>query len=114
MLAGECLVINKKPKNETNAGREILKKANRNQSQMTGGVTEPDQRDCGYDPTGRQDYGKGDVRRAKGQRAAIGEENEINQGQRQEKKRFQKQPGNGSGAGLLPQQSVEAETGAKP
>jgi len=30
MLTGECLVINKKPKNETNAGREILKKANRN------------------------------------------------------------------------------------
>ena len=29
MLAGECLVINKKAKNETNAGREVLKEANR-------------------------------------------------------------------------------------
>src|SRR5207248_11266025 len=38
----------------------------------------------------------------------------INKGQRQEKQRFQKQPGNRSRARLFPQQSVEAETGAKP
>ena len=106
MLAGECLVINKKPKNETNAGREILKKTNRDQSQMSGGITEPNQRNSGDDPSRRKDGGKGEVRRAKGQRTATGKKNKIKYRQRQEKDRLQKQPGNGSGAGLFSQQSV--------
>ena len=58
MLAGECLMINKKPEDEANAGRQILKKTDRDQAQMSRGIAKPNQRNSGDDPTRGKDGGK--------------------------------------------------------
>ena len=58
MLAGECLMIDKKPENEANAGREILKKTDRDQAQMSRGMAKPNQRNSGNDPSRRKDGGE--------------------------------------------------------
>ena len=58
MLAGECLMINKKPEDEANAGREILKKSDRDQAQMSRGIAEPNQRNRGDDPSRYKNDGK--------------------------------------------------------
>jgi hypothetical protein len=58
MLAGECLMINKEPEDEANAGREILKKTDRDQAQMSRGMAKPNQRNSGDDPSRRKDGGE--------------------------------------------------------
>ena len=58
MLAGECLMINKEPEDEANAGREILKKTESDQTQMSSSIAKPNQRNSGDDPGRHKNDGK--------------------------------------------------------
>src|SRR5205085_1248596 len=58
MLAGERLMINKDSEEETDAGREILKKTDRDQTQMSRGIAKPNQRNSGDDPSRHKNGGK--------------------------------------------------------
>src|SRR5207244_5297362 len=102
----ERLVINKKSEDKANAGREILKKTDRDQAQMARGVAKPNQRNSGDDSSRGKDDGERQMRRAKDQGITTGKKPKIKYCQRQEKQCLQKEPGNGSRAGLFSQQSV--------
>src|SRR5947209_3960025 len=109
MPASEGFVIEEDAKKERANWRKILKKTEGDEPEMSGGVAEPKKRNggnhAGADEQDRQrPVGTGENKRVRSLKI-----NEKNESKRNEQDRFDKQTGNGGGAGLFAEQSIKTK-----
>src|ERR1700682_1505373 len=101
MTAGERFVISKNAEEKRAGRREILEEAECRQAEITRGVTEPEQRHGSDDACAHEQDRQGKVRRTENERAVSLEKDEIDDGDRDERDRFDEKAGNSGGAGLF-------------
>src|SRR6266446_5652711 len=101
MSTRKWLVIKENAKKERTNRRKILEEADRDQAEMSGGVAEPEKRNGGDDAGADEQARQRPARATEHERARSLKINEKNHRKRNEQDRFDKQAGNGGGAGLF-------------
>ena len=109
MRSGERFVKKKNAEEKTDAGRQVLEKAERREPKMTRGVTEPNQRQTGHDPGADEKQNHQPIGGIERGVAGPLQIDQITGSDGSEQGRFEKQTGNWADAGFFPEQSIKSE-----